>query len=154
MTTDVEQPSTAPGDDLAAAAELLRMTSAAWVAQAIAVAARLRLADLLEDGAKRVDEVAAATGTHAPSLFRLFRALAGVGIFAEDGEGRFELTPWQLRCAATSRVRYGRCARCEERPGPGSPGPICCTASERVNRLSSTVMAHRSSHISMITRRR
>jgi predicted O-methyltransferase YrrM len=78
---------------MTSAAELLRMTSAAWVAQAIAVAAKLRLADLLEDGPKSFDELAAETATHPPSLYRLLRALASVGIFAENGEGRFELTP-------------------------------------------------------------
>lgn len=69
------------------------MTSAAWVAQAIAVAAKLRLADQLKDGPKSVDELAAATATHPPSLSRLLRALAGVGIFAGTDDGRFELTP-------------------------------------------------------------
>jgi hypothetical protein len=37
--------------------------------------------------------LAEATGTHAPSLYRLLRALASVGIFAEDEQGRFALTP-------------------------------------------------------------
>jgi hypothetical protein len=93
MTVDVLQPAPMPSGDPSAAAELLRLTSAGWVAQAIAVAAQLRLADLLADGAKDVGELAAQTGTHAPSLYRMLRALASVGIFAEDHDGRFQLTP-------------------------------------------------------------
>ena len=93
MTVDVVPPSPMPSGGQSSAAELLRLTSAGWVAQAIAVAARLRLADVLTDGAKDVGELAAETGTHAPSLYRLLRALASVGIFAEDHDGRFGLTP-------------------------------------------------------------
>ena len=34
------------------------------------------MADLLEDGPRSCDDLAVATGTHAPSLYRLLRALA------------------------------------------------------------------------------
>ena len=71
---------------------LLRMTNAFQVSQAIHVAAALGIADLLEDGPKSADELAEATGTHAPSLYRLLRALASVGIFVET-DGRFASTP-------------------------------------------------------------
>jgi hypothetical protein len=53
---------------------LLRMTSAFQVSQAIHVAATLGIADLLEDGPRSADELAEATGTHAPTLYRLLRA--------------------------------------------------------------------------------
>jgi hypothetical protein len=92
MTVDVVQPSPMPSGDPSLAAELLRLSSAGWVAQAIAVAAQLRLADVLTDGAKDVGELAAETGTHTPSLYRLLPALASMGIFAEDHNGRFQLT--------------------------------------------------------------
>ena len=93
--------------DKAAAADLLRLTGAAWVAQAVSVAARLHLADHLAGGARTVDDLATATATHAPSLRRLLRALAGVGLFAEDEEGRFGLTPLgaALRSDITGSVR-------------------------------------------------
>lgn len=39
------------------------------------------------------DELAAATGAHALSLYRVMRMLAARGIFAEDGAGRIHLTP-------------------------------------------------------------
>jgi hypothetical protein len=74
-------------------ATMLRMISGFRVARAIYVAAKLGLADLLKDGSKHAEELAEATGTHAPSLYRVMRALASVGIFAEDEQGRFTLTP-------------------------------------------------------------
>jgi hypothetical protein len=59
----------------------------------ISVAVELGIADLLEDGPKASDELAVATESHPPSLYRLLRALASLGIFAEEPEGRFALTP-------------------------------------------------------------
>jgi len=63
------------------------------VQQAIYVAANLGLADLLKDGPKRSEELAQTTGAHPGSLYRLLRTLASFGIFAEDEQGSFELTP-------------------------------------------------------------
>jgi hypothetical protein len=63
------------------------------IQQAIHVAARLGLADLLRDGQRTVEDLAAAAGAHPAALRRLLRALAGFGVFAEDGDGRFRLTP-------------------------------------------------------------
>jgi hypothetical protein len=64
-----------------------------WFTQAIHVAARLKLADLLRDDAKTAEELALPTGTQARPLYRLLRALASAGIFAEDDAHRFRLTP-------------------------------------------------------------
>ena len=72
---------------------LLRMTNAFQASQAIHVAATLGIADLLEDGPRHVDELAQTTGTHAPTLYRLLRALASVGVFAEQPDGQFGSTP-------------------------------------------------------------
>ena len=72
---------------------LLQMTNGYQVSQAIHVAATLGIADLLKDGSRSADELAEATGTHAPTLYRLLRALASVGVFAEQSDGRFGSTP-------------------------------------------------------------
>ena len=65
-----------------------------WVARSVSVAAKLRLADAVGEGpAKPVEEIAAATKTHAPSLYRLMRGLAGAGFFAEEAGRRFRNTP-------------------------------------------------------------
>ncbi|SIO58037.1 Dimerisation domain-containing protein [Singulisphaera sp. GP187] len=73
--------------------QMARMITGSWISQAVYVAAKLGLADRLKDGPKGVEELAQTTGTHARSLYRLLRALASVGIFSEDGAGRFQLTP-------------------------------------------------------------
>jgi predicted ester cyclase len=64
-----------------------------FVSRAIHVAAELGIADLLRDGSTTIDQLASATGTHRPSLYRLLRMLAGYGVFAEHRDGQFELTP-------------------------------------------------------------
>jgi hypothetical protein len=73
--------------------ELLRQLFAYRVSQAIHVAASLGIADLLADGPRSSDDLARETETHAPSLYRLLRALASEGIFRELPERRFALTP-------------------------------------------------------------
>jgi hypothetical protein len=59
--------------------------------QALAVAARFKIADHLKSGPKTAAELAAATGLHAGHLYRVLRALAGMGVFAADDAGRFSL---------------------------------------------------------------
>jgi hypothetical protein len=63
------------------------------VSRAIYAAAALNIADELAPGARSPEDLATATGTHPSSLHRLLRALASVGIFTEDADGRFGLTP-------------------------------------------------------------
>lgn len=72
---------------------MLQMIAGFWVSQTIQIAARLGLADLVNDGPKTADELAQSTGTHAPSLYRALRALASVGVFIEDDQRRFAQTP-------------------------------------------------------------
>src|SRR5436190_15508668 len=72
---------------------MMDMLSSYWKAQALHVVAKLGIPDLVRDGPKSSEQLATATGTHAPSLYRLLRALASVGVFAEDADGCFSLTP-------------------------------------------------------------
>lgn len=94
-------------NDLSPAATVLQMITGYWPAQVVYVAARLGLADLLADGPKSRDELAQVMRTHAPSLVRLLRALVGLGLFAEEADGRFALTPLGacLRSEAPGSVR-------------------------------------------------
>jgi hypothetical protein len=71
----------------------LQMLTGYWLSQAIYVAARLGIADLLKDRPQTSAELASATGTHGATLYRLLRALASCGVFAEDEQKRFRLTP-------------------------------------------------------------
>src|SRR5215475_2588238 len=72
---------------------MLQMITGFWVSRAIYVAAKLGLADLVKDSPKTANELARLTGTHSPSLYRALRALASVGVFTDDGQGRFAQTP-------------------------------------------------------------
>jgi hypothetical protein len=94
-------------DELSPRDTLWRMTTAYQVSQAIHVAATLGIADLLEPGPKRADELAEATGTHESALYRILRALASVGVFTEETDGRSGLTPLaeHLRTDAPGSLR-------------------------------------------------
>jgi O-methyltransferase domain len=59
---------------------------------ALRVVCDLAIPDLLADGPRDAADLAAKTGTHADSLHRVLRALAGQGLFFEDRQGRFALT--------------------------------------------------------------
>jgi hypothetical protein len=72
---------------------LYQMAMGHFIPRALALAAKLGLADLLKDSPHGTRDLAAATQTHAPSLARLMRLLASVGVFAELPDGRFALTP-------------------------------------------------------------
>jgi hypothetical protein len=63
------------------------------ISQALYVAAKLGIADVLKDGPKGSDELATAVGAHPDALHRLLRVLASVGIFAQVDQRRFTLTP-------------------------------------------------------------
>ena len=63
------------------------------LSQMISVAAKLRLADLMRERPMSVRDLAQATQTHEDSLYRLLRALTSYGIFAEEGNRCFRLTP-------------------------------------------------------------
>ena len=79
--------------DIPPQAQLGQMITGYWTSQAIYAAAKFAIADLLTEGSKSVDELANATGTEPDLLYRLLRALASVGIFAEEDGRRFSLTP-------------------------------------------------------------
>ncbi len=99
--TDPIQP--APPPD----AILMQMLFGAQMQRSVCLAARLGIPDLLAERAQTAEELAAKTGTHAPSLYRLLRTLASIGVFAENAEKKFELTPLSalLRSDALGSVR-------------------------------------------------
>lgn len=71
---------------------LREMLCGYWTAQAIHVAAKLDVATHLAAGPLTAEALAARIGAHAPTLYRLLRALASVGLFEEDPAGQFSLT--------------------------------------------------------------
>ena len=75
------------------AQRLLEMIVGSWVSRAIYVAAKLRIANLLADGPQLVEQLALAAGVAPRPLYRVLRALTGVGVFALEADGRFRLNP-------------------------------------------------------------
>ncbi|HEV7301922.1 MAG TPA: methyltransferase [Tepidisphaeraceae bacterium] len=100
--------------DVPPAQAMLQLIGGFWVSRALYAAATLGLADLLKDGPRSADALAAATGMKARPMYRLLRALASVGVFRERADGTFELTavaatlrsdvPDSLRATAMSEL--------------------------------------------------
>jgi hypothetical protein len=82
-----------PGQEMALRLELGQSLYGLIDTQTLYVAAKLGLADLLADGPRSAAQLATETGTDAHALRRLLRFLASKGLFAEDGQGQFALTP-------------------------------------------------------------
>ena len=78
--------------ELAAAAAMLPLIWGTHISRAVYVAAELRIADLLADGPVSCADLARATGTHEPSLYRVLRLLAALGVFSETGSRSFAVT--------------------------------------------------------------
>jgi hypothetical protein len=84
-------------------------------AQILHVGARLNIADELACGPRTLGELAAATGTHAPSLRRLLHGLACLDVLDETAAG-YELTPAgeQLRSDVPNSIRAAVLLFCSE----------------------------------------
>jgi hypothetical protein len=73
--------------------DMLGLISGFWISQAIYVAAKLGIADLLQDGPKSAAVLAKQAEAHEPSLYRVLRTLASRAVFSEDTEHMFALSP-------------------------------------------------------------
>jgi hypothetical protein len=110
-TTLVTGSSPRPGQptaaERAAAPELLRMIWGIHISRCVYAVAELGIADLLSDRPASSAELATATDTHEPSLYRVLRALAALGVFAEHDGRRFGLTVVgeRLRTGAPAGMR-------------------------------------------------
>ncbi|MFC8567223.1 methyltransferase [Streptomyces sp. NPDC057245] len=69
------------------------MTTAPWAFQSLYVAAKLGLADALEEGPRPSDDLAEETGAHPGALYRFCRALAALGVLNEYPDRVFGTTP-------------------------------------------------------------
>jgi len=88
-------------------AQLIQMGIASWVSAVVYAAAKLGLADQLAAEPKNAAELAGPMRMHAPSLHRLMRTLASLGILTERDAQRFALTPLgeALRIGAPGSAR-------------------------------------------------
>lgn len=72
--------------------ELMHMIHGSRITQLIYVAAKLKIADLLDEEPKSSQEIAQIVGVHPRALYRVMRALSSLGIFSEDEFGYFHMT--------------------------------------------------------------
>src|SRR5882672_4666761 len=77
-------------------AVLSQMINGYWITGTICAAAKLDVASAIGDAPRAIAEVATAVGAEVESLYRLMRALAGLGIFAEAPGRTFSHTPLSL----------------------------------------------------------
>jgi hypothetical protein len=80
-------------DSLSLAMTLREMFTGYWVSQSIYAIAKLGVADLLGDGPQPVEQLARSLRVDQSALYRMMRALASYGLFEEDRDHRFRLTP-------------------------------------------------------------
>ncbi|GAA2710173.1 MULTISPECIES: methyltransferase [Streptomyces] len=71
--------------------EILKLAVSGWFARALAVAARLEIADILDGGSMSSQELAERTGSDPEVLHRLLQMLTVPGVLERDGE-KFKLT--------------------------------------------------------------
>jgi copper chaperone CopZ len=73
--------------------KIMHLVSGAYVSGAVSCVAQLGIADILEVGPKSAAELATQVKADASALYRLMRATASVGVFAEGPDGKFSQTP-------------------------------------------------------------
>ncbi|MFL6350956.1 MAG: methyltransferase [Bryobacteraceae bacterium] len=91
-----------------ASAALLQLLFGKHITYSLSAVARLGVPDHMSGAPVPVDELATKTGAHSPSLYRVMRTLASVGVFQEFPGKRFSLTPvgQLLQTDAPGSLRY------------------------------------------------
>lgn len=79
-------------EERAAAAAVLGMIGGIHISRAVYVAAELGIADILASGPRTAAQLSEATRTHQPSLYRVLRLLASLGVLIEHENRSFSLT--------------------------------------------------------------
>lgn len=79
--------------ELPPSAAVMQLIGGAWVSHLVAAACHLNLPDHLQAGPKSTADLAKITKTHEPSLYRMLRALASLGVFKETEPRTFAPTP-------------------------------------------------------------
>src|SRR5260370_22367507 len=84
--------------------DVVQLMNTRWGSDLVGLAAELGLADLIQVGPKTTEEIAKSEGLHAPTLYRILRALGNFGYFSEQEDGRFAQT--QMSDTLRSDVPY------------------------------------------------
>src|SRR5262245_19766230 len=85
------RPNRTPASDPTAV--LFQMVIGKWITQALATVVEIGVPDQLAKRARRCRDIAREAGVSEDGLYRLLRALASVGLFAEGTDRQFRLTP-------------------------------------------------------------
>ncbi len=84
--------------------EMMKIILGKWISKPVHAAVKLGIPDILAEGGKRTGDLAEITGTRPGELYRMMRALAGVGIFAETEDRVFTNTPLS-ECLMEGRLK-------------------------------------------------
>ena len=71
---------------------VFQMIVGKWISQALGAIVEIGVPDQLAKGARHCRDMAREAGVSEDGLYRLLRALASVGLFAESADRRFRLT--------------------------------------------------------------
>ena len=128
---------------------MVEMILAAWMSQALEVAAELGIADALVTGPLTADDLARRVGADADAVQRLMRALVSRGVFRRHRNGKYGLIDSRKPCVPTRRYRW-RGRRCStDRRSIANTGARWPRRSGRVNRPFQRCAARTSSSIWM-----
>ena len=89
--------------------QMLQIISGFWISRAVYAIAKLGIPDELKSGPKTAQELASKTKMHAPSLFRVLRALVSVGILKSAEGGQLLIKEQEV-----VGFDFGMCARTTE----------------------------------------
>lgn len=108
-TSTVHSPQPQAVPEVPPSARIYQMATGYRISCALYVVTHLGIADLLRDGPQSAESLAAATGSNPDALFRVLRALASLGVFAETSPREFALTPLSetLRRDVPGSIRDG-----------------------------------------------
>jgi hypothetical protein len=132
-----------------------------WISQAVYVAAKLGIADLLKDSPKSAAEIAVVTGANANAVYRLMRALCAVGAFRMAGSDKFTVTelgmplrsnvPGSLRAMVITlgETHYAAWAHLLESVKTGTAGFSLAFGAEKFDYLGKNVEAGKIFNLAM-----
>ena len=140
MTSKTDQPARVEptGEERAAAARMLELIGGLHISRALNCVAELGIPDRLAGGPLTSAELAQATQTHEPSLYRVLRLLAALGVLAEPEPRTFRLTVLgdRLRTDVPASVRSWAMLADTSASRPSSrssrwsgPAPRACSSS-------------------------
>jgi SAM-dependent methyltransferase len=110
-----------PGQGTPPTEAMMGLITGYWVSQAVGVAAKLGVADVLADGPQPAEAVARVVGADGPALYRVLRLLASLGVFQEGPPGSFALTPLGETLRSDSPGSVRNFAITETEPGHWLP---------------------------------